>query len=66
KEVIEMAKLREMSSSFFSGGDPKHCPRCDKVFRAELKRCPVCGGDLHTIKSKDVYYQDKEVDQRSM
>jgi uncharacterized protein (DUF983 family) len=62
-----MAKLREMPSDFFSRGEPKHCPRCDKVFRAELKSCPVCNCDLHIIKTQDIgAYQNKEVDQRSM
>lgn len=56
-----MAKLSEMSRSFFSGGEAKHCPRCGKVFRAELKRCPVCDGDLHEINTQDIRYQGCEV-----
>jgi hypothetical protein len=61
-----MAKLREMPRSFFSGGEAKHCPQCDKVFRVELKRCPFCNEAVQKINTQDTRYQGCDVDQRSI
>lgn len=46
---MNMAKLGQLGSSMQREYD-MYCPRCNKVFKHGLKKCPVCGAILRELE----------------
>jgi ssDNA-binding Zn-finger/Zn-ribbon topoisomerase 1 len=54
-----MAKLGSLSEQMKEGF--RLCPYCDKAYNKQgLKKCPRCGGDLHSVKQLE--REGKKVD----